>query len=134
MVSAPRKKLVIAIIVLLAAAAVALFARHPVRDAVYFALLSPSDKKMVGEWKSYSIGGVMVTTHRPDHTWTSVGGCLDVTTDGRWSVDGGDIVYTLHLPRVDDWPSPAPVRLPIHELIEANQWVRSKPELNAVQK
>ena len=132
--SAPRKKLIIVVVLLLAAAAVVTFARKPIRNAVCFALLSPTEKKMVGEWKSYSIGGVMVTAHRPDHTWTSVGGCLDVTTNGHWSVDGADIVYTLYLPRVDDWPSPAPVRLPIHDLIDADQWVRSRPELNSVQK
>src|SRR4051794_32907448 len=122
MVNVSRKKLVIAVAALLAAAAVITFARQRIGDAVCFALLSPSEKKMVGVWKSYSIGGVMVTTYHPDHTWTSVGGCLDVTTDGRWRVDGTDIVYTLHLPRVDDWPSPAPVRLPIHDLIDVDQW------------
>lgn len=126
MVKAPRKKLVNVAVVLAAAAAAVTAARQPIRDAVYFTLLSPSEKKLVGEWKGYSIGGVMVTRHRPDHTWTSVGGCLDVTTDGRWRVDGTDIVYTLSLPRVDDWPSPAPVRLPIRDLIEADQWVRSR--------
>ena len=134
MVKEPRKKLVIVTLVLFAAAAAVTVARQPIRDAVYFALLSSSEKKMIGEWKGYSIGGVMVTQHRPDHTWTSVGGCLDGTTEGRWRVDGTDIVYTLHLPRVDDWPSPAPVRLPIHDLIDADQWVRSRPELDSVQK
>ena len=126
MVKAPRKKLVIAALVLFTAATAVSVARQRIRDGVYFALLSPSEKKMVGEWKSYSIGGVMVTTHRPDHTWTSIGGCLDGTSDGRWSVDGADIVYTLDLPRVDDAPSPAPVRLAIRDLIEADQWVRSR--------
>jgi hypothetical protein len=134
MVDASRKKLVIDALVLLTAAAAVPLARQPIRDAVYFALLSPPEKKMVGEWKGYSIGGVIVTTHRPDHTWTSVGGCLDVTTNGRWSVDGEDIVYSLHLPRVDDWPSPAPVRVPVHDLVDLDQWVRSQPELNSVQK
>jgi hypothetical protein len=134
MVSAPRKKLAIAVATLLAAVAVIAFARQPLRDAAYFAFLSPSEKKVVGEWKSWSIGGLIVTTHRPDHTWTSAGGCLDGTSNGRWGVDGTDIVYTLHLPRVDDWPSPAPVRLPIHDLIDADQWVRSRPGLDSVQK
>lgn len=134
MVSAPGKKLVIVIVALLAAAAVVTFARQPLRDAVYYALLSPSEKKVVGEWKSWSIGGLIVTTHHPDHTWTSVGGCLDGISHGRWSVDGADIIHTLDLPRVDDWPSPAPVRVPIHDLVEADQWVRSRPELDSVQK
>src|SRR6266436_5656617 len=94
MVKAPRKKLVIAVVVLGAAVAV-VFAAQPIRDAISFVLLSPTEKKAVGEWKTISIGGPVVTTTHADHTWTSVGVCLDPSPPirGTWRVEGSDIVY-----------------------------------------
>src|SRR5438874_755200 len=123
MKSSRRRKIVIAIIVLLAAAAVIAFARHPIRNAVYFALLSPAEKKAVGEWTSISIGGPVVMTVRPDHTWTSIGGCLepDIPINGRWVVDGSDLVYSIDLPVLDDEPPLQPQRVSIQELIDGNR-------------
>ena len=57
MISLRRRKIVIAIVLLLAAAAMIAFAWHPIRKAVCFALLSPAEKKAVGEWTSISISG-----------------------------------------------------------------------------
>jgi hypothetical protein len=127
MVKAAPQKLVITVLVALAAAAVITFAARPARDAVCFALLSPAEKKVVGEWKTYSIGGEIVTTIRADHTWTSIGGCMvdAPPLNGRWKVGGSDIIYSVDLPVVDDAPPPEPVRVPIQQLIDDDRQVRS---------
>ncbi len=125
MVTAPRKNLVIMVVVLLVAAAVIVFARHPLRNAVSFALLSPTEKKLVGKWQTYSDGGVIVTTLRPDHTWTSVGGWIDAPLNGRWAVDGGEIVYSVDLPPAAGAPPLKPVRRPIQQLIDDDRQVRA---------
>ena len=126
MMSVRRKKLVIAIVVLLAAAAVIAFARQPIRNAVCFAFLSPAEKKAVGEWTSISIGGPVVMTVRPDHTWTSIGGCLepDIPINGRWVVDGSDIIYSVDLPVLDGEPRLQPQRVSIQELIDGDRAAR----------
>ena len=73
MVRTPRKKIVIAALALLAVSAIA-FAAQPIRDAVCFPFLSPTEKKIVGEWQASMLGGVSVTTIHADHRWTSAGG------------------------------------------------------------
>jgi len=94
--------------------------------------LSPAEKKVLGDWKTVSIGGETVTTFRADHTWTSVGGCLDVTLHGRWRVDGSEVVYWLDRPAIDDLPALQPIRQPIQRLIdddrEARRWLAQIPK------
>jgi hypothetical protein len=125
MVRAPRKKFIIAVAVS-TAAALAIFAVHRASDAVRFAFLSATEKKVVGEWKIYSIGGEIVTTIRPDHTWTSIGGCLEPAEpiNGRWRVDGSDIVYTIDQPYLE-FQKIEPWRQPIQQLIDDDRQVRS---------
>ena len=126
MTSVRRKKLIITIVVLLVAAAVIVFAHQPIRNAVCFVFLSPSEKKAVGEWTSISIGGPVVMTLRPDHTWTSIGGCLepDIPINGRWVVDGSDIIYSVDLPVLDGEPPLQPQRVSIQELIDGDRKAR----------
>src|SRR5204863_9179776 len=127
MVKASRKKLIIAAVVLLAAAVVVVFAGDRVREVVYFVRLSPAEKKLVGQWKALAMGGEVVTTIRADHTFTTVGGCLDGASHGRWSVQGSDIVYSFGLPATDGAARSEPVRLPIRKLVdvdrEAREWL-----------
>jgi hypothetical protein len=89
--------------------------------------LSPAEKKVVGEWQTYSIGGVIVNTIRADHTWTSVGGCLPDAgpTRGRWRVEGTDIVYEIDQHQYPDMPKLGPFRQPIQRLIDDDRQVRS---------
>src|SRR6266446_4819438 len=112
MVKAPPKKLVIIVLVALAAAAVITFAARPARQAVCFALLSPAERKVVGEWKTWSIGGEIVNTLRADHTWTSIGGCLPDAgpSHGWWRVEGADIVYEIDQRPYPDMPKLGPFR------------------------
>ena len=126
MVKAQRKK-VAAVVLAPAAAAVIPFAAHPVRDTIQFARLSSSEKKVVGEWKTYSIGGVIVNTLRADHTWTSVGGCLPDAgpTHGWWKVEGTEVVYEIDQREFADMPAIGPFRQPIQQLIADDQQVRS---------
>src|SRR4051812_6745245 len=129
-----RRKIVIAIVVLLAVAAVVASARHPIRMAICYVLLSPAEKQAVGEWTSISIGGPVVMTVRADHTWTSVGGCLepDIPINGHWVVDRSDLVYTPVLPFPDLAPPLDPQRVSIQELIdgnrEAHEWLARNTE------
>jgi hypothetical protein len=89
--------------------------------------LSPAEKRLVGEWKSMSIGGEMVMTIRADHTWTSVGGCLpDVgPVHGRWRVDGNDFIYETDQHQFPDAPKLKPLRVPIQQLVNDDRVVRS---------
>jgi hypothetical protein len=116
MMKARRKKATITTLAVLAAVASITFAAHPIHDAVCFALLSPAEKKLVGEWKS----GTVVNTLRPDHTFTGVGGCLPDAgpTRGRWRVEGTDIVYEIDQQQYPDMPKLGPFRQPIQQLIE----------------
>ena len=125
MVKPSRKKLAIIALAALTAATTISLAARPIRLAVCFALLSPIERKVVGEWKGNAMGGETVTTIRADHTWTSTGGCLEGTSHGRWAVDGADIVYSLDLPAIPDMPDPQPVRMPIQELIDYDRLMRS---------
>jgi hypothetical protein len=127
MVKAPLKRLVIIVLVVLAAAAVITFAVRPARQAVCFALLSPAERKVIGEWKSWSIGGEIVNTLRADHTWTSIGGCLPDAgpSQGWWRVEGADIVYEIHQRPYPDMPKFGPFRQPIQQLIDDDRQVRS---------
>jgi hypothetical protein len=122
---ASRKKLLIASVALVAAAVVVVLAGDRVRDAVSFARLSPAEKKIVGEWKAIAMGGEVVTTIRADHTFTSVGGCLEGTSHGRWRLDGSDVLYSYGPPATETEHEPA--RLPIRRLIdvdrEAREWL-----------
>ncbi len=81
--------------------------------------LSPDEKKVVGEWKTYSIGGEIVKTIRADHTWTSIGGCIEPAepTHGWWRIEGADIVYEIDQRRFSDMPKIGPFRQPIQQLI-----------------
>src|SRR5262249_30280580 len=134
MMNVRRKKLVITIVVLLAVAAVGVFSWQPIRGAVCFVFLSPTEKKAVGEWTYISIGGPVVMTIRPDHTWTSIGGCLkpDIPINGRWVVDGSDLIYSVDLPVLDGEPPLQPQRVPIHDLIDgdrkAHEWLARNKE------
>jgi hypothetical protein len=127
MVSASRKKLVVVAAVLLAAAAVVAFATRPVRDAVRYAFLPAADKKVVGDWQTYSIGGVVVTSIHADHTWTGTGGCLQPppTVRGHWRVDGADVVLAADPDQFGDLTAPAPTRVKIQQLIDDDRQVRS---------
>jgi hypothetical protein len=120
---AQRKKLIIATVAVLAVVASITFAARPIRDAVCFALLSPPEKKLVGEWKS----GTVVNTLRPDHTFTSVGGCLPDAGPGRgwWRVEGTDIVYEIDQCQFPGMPKIPPARQPIQQLIEDDRQTRS---------
>jgi hypothetical protein len=123
MVKASRKRLIIAAVVLLAAAVVVGFAGHRIREAVCFVLLSPAEKKLVGEWKAIAMGGELVTTVRADHTFTSVGGCLEGTFRGRWSIDGSDVVYAYGLPAADGATNRMPMRRLVEVDREAREWL-----------
>jgi hypothetical protein len=126
MMKAPSKKFVIlALVVLLSAACITLGARR-IRDAVSFALLPSADKRVVGEWTNISIGGPVVTTFRADHTWTSIGGCLEPQTpiSGWWKVDGADVIYSVDLPAVDGEPPLQPNRVSIEQLIDGDRKAR----------
>ena len=124
MVKASRKKLIIAAVVLLAAAVVGACAGHRIREGVSFVLLSPAEKKLVGEWKSIAMGGEVVTTLRADHTFTSVGGCLEGTSRGRWSIHGSDLVFSFGLPAADGAAEPEPARMSIPQLVEVDREAR----------
>jgi hypothetical protein len=89
--------------------------------------LSPAEKKIVGEWKTHSIGGEIVTAIHADHTWTSDGGCIDGVPPihGRWRVDGSDIVFYLDSGHTADSSTPAPVRQRIQQIIDDDRQVRS---------
>jgi hypothetical protein len=127
MVKAPPKKLIIIVSVVLAAAAVITFAARPAHQAVCFALLSPAEKKVVGEWKAWSIGGEIGNTLRADHTWTSIGGCLPgaAPSQGWWRVEGADIVYEIDQRRYPEMRKLDPFRQPIQQLIDDDRQVRS---------
>jgi hypothetical protein len=124
---ASRKKLLITFLALVAAAVVVVLAGDRVRDAVSFARLSPAEKKVVGEWKAIAMGGEVVTTIRADHTFTSVGGCLEGTSHGRWRLDGSDVLYSYGPPATDGATEHESARLPIRRLIdvdrEAREWL-----------
>jgi hypothetical protein len=127
MVKAPPKKFVIIGLVALAAAAVITVAARPARQAVCFALLSPAERKVVGEWKTWSVGGEVVNTFRADHTWTSIGGCLPDAgpSHGWWRVVGADVVCEFDERPYPDAPKLGPFRQPIQQLIEDDRQVRS---------
>lgn len=122
-----RKKLVIAILVLLGAV-VGVFSWQPLRSAICFAFLSPTEKKAVGEWTSISIGGPVVMNVRADHTWTSTGGCVqpDIPINGRWMVIGSNLVCSVDLPVLSGVP-PLQWRVSIQGLIDgdrkAHEWL-----------
>jgi hypothetical protein len=125
MVKALRKRLIIAAIVLLAGGVAVAFTGDRVREAVSFVLLSPAEKKLVGEWKAIAMGGEVVTTLRADHTFTSAGGCLEGTSRGRWAIDGSDIIYYYgDQPARDAAAELHPFRMPIQRLIEVDREAR----------
>jgi hypothetical protein len=106
------------------------FALQPIRDAVCFPFLSPTEKKVIGQWQAQLIGGVNVTSIHADHRYTSAGGsCFgdDVRPIvGRWWIDGSDVVF-----QADQYQFPAdyhadPHRLAIQQLIDTDREVRSR--------
>jgi hypothetical protein len=127
MVSTSHKKLVLVSVVLVTAAVIA-FAARPIRDAVCFPFLSPSEKKVVGEWQTSMIGGVSVTTIHADHTWTSAGGsCFGdggPYLAGRWRLDGGDLVFSYYPGQFGDLPAPSPSRRSVQQLMEWDRETR----------
>ena len=114
-------------VVLITAAAIT-FPAQRIRDAVCFPFLSPTEKKVVGEWHAQLIGGLNVTTIHADHTWTSVGGsCFgdDVRPIvGRWSVDGSDVVFSVDSRQFGDGPALKPRRCSIQQLIDGDRKTR----------
>src|SRR3954453_9651645 len=125
----PTRKKVTATVVALLAIAGGTFAIPPVRHAIRFALLSPAEKRIVGEWWSYSIGGVVVERVRADHAWESEGGCIDPSPilRGRWRVDGSDLVVEPDRTQFGDSPADVPLsfRQPIKQIIDTDRQVRS---------
>ena len=112
------------------AAAFVSFALQPIRDAVCFPFLAPTEKKVIGEWRAQMIGGVNVTTIHADHRWTSVGGsCFgdDVRPIvGRWRIDGSDVVFQADQYQFPADYHPDPQRLAIQELIDTDRKVRGR--------
>ena len=133
MVRAPRKRVVIGVVVLVAAVSAA-FARHPIADAICFPFLSTAERKVIGKWQAEMIGGTNVTTVRADHTWSSVGGsCLgddDRPIVGRWKVDGSDLVLSFESRQFGDYPAPDPKRLSIQRMIEGDRRARVSASQN----
>src|ERR1051325_5847807 len=127
MVKASRKKLVIALVVLVAVAT-AVFAIHPIRDAICIVFLSPAEKKVVGEWQASMLGGVSVMTIHADHTWSSAGGsCFGDGGPylvGRWRLDGADVVFSFASGQFGDLPAPPPRRCSIQQLMDEDRQTR----------
>ena len=115
------------VVLLMTAVAIA-FPAQTIRDAVCFPFLSPTEKKIVGEWQAQLIGGLNVTAIHADHTWTSVGGsCFgdDVRPIvGRWRVDGSDVVLSFDSRQFGAWPAPDPRRYSIQQLIDRDRETR----------
>ena|SRR5207248_698035 len=125
MVSARHKK-GLATLGVLATAALVAVAAYPIRDAVRFARLSPTERKLVREWKAYTICGVVTFTVRPDHTWTATGTDDDSPPlHGHWRVEGDDILSEVDPGQFQVLPLPPPSRAPMSELVEADRIVRS---------
>jgi hypothetical protein len=128
-VSKRCKKLVVTLAVLATAALIAV-AAHPIREAVCFASLSPTEKKVVREWKAYTICGIVRTTYRSDHTWTATG--PDDGTGrplrGHWRVQGDDIVSEVDAGQFEVLAPPPPRQFPIAELSEMDGIARAIPE------
>jgi|SRR5215212_5291747 len=124
MLKPPRKTLVIGLGMFIAAVT-AVFAFHPIRDAIGFPFLSPAEKQVIGKWRAQMIGGINVTTIHADHTWSSVGGsCLGDDFEpivGRWRVDGSDIVFSLDAHQFGDLATPDPSRCSIQQLIDGDR-------------
>jgi hypothetical protein len=129
MVRAPRKKIVIAALALLAVSAIA-FAAQPIRDAVCFPFLSPTEKKIVGEWRASMLGGVSFTTIHADHRWTSAGGsCFGdggPHLSGRWRLDGADLIFSFTPSQFGDLSAPSPWRCSVQQLIDDDRQTRLK--------
>ena len=127
MVTAPRKKIVIATLALLAVAAIA-FGAQPIRDALCFPFLSATEKKIVGQWQASMLGGVSVTTIHADHRWTSAGGsCFGdggPYLSGRWRLDGADLVFSFTPGQFGNLPAPSPTRRSVQQLIDDDRQTR----------
>ena len=128
MVKASRKELVfLSAVVLLTAAAVA-FPAQRIRDAICFQFLSPTERKVVGEWQASMIGGVSVTKIHADHTWTSEdGSCFGDDMPpivGHWRLDSSDVVFSFDSHQFGGWPAPDPKRCSIQRLIDEDQQTR----------
>lgn len=110
------------------AAAFVSFALPLIRDTVCYPFLSPTEKKVVGEWRAELIGGTNVTTIHADHRWTSVGGsCFgdDVRPIvGHWRIDGSDVVFQADQYQFSADYHPDPRRVAIQKLIETDREVR----------
>lgn len=99
--TARPKKLVVALVILASTAVVA-FAAYRVREAVLFAHLSDSEKKVIGVWTWTSIDAVGRMKIRPDHRlvmWFIESKRDEDRPDarsvihGRWRVEGTEFTY-----------------------------------------
>jgi hypothetical protein len=131
MVRARQKKIVVTLVGVAAVVTIAL-AAHPIRDAVRFARLPATEKKVVGEWKTYTICGIVSTRFGADHTWTATGPDKD---DGRplrghWRVVGNDIVSEVDDGQFEILSPPPPRQFPIAELSEGDAMVRALSDQN----
>jgi hypothetical protein len=128
MVRASRKKVVIGLVIFIAAA-VAVVALHPVRDVICLPFLSAAEKRVVGTWHAHMIGGVNVTTIHADHTWSSVGGsCLGddfAPITGHWRLAGSEIIFSLDPHQFGDLPTPDSHRYAIEQLIDGDRQTRA---------
>jgi hypothetical protein len=103
MLTARHKKIVGVMVGLVSAAVIALAVR-PVRDALYFARLSPTEKKVVGTWNWGTMDATEYVIVRPDHSYAFVSDFnskeLELVCSGHWRVEGDDIVIDCTTPTI----------------------------------
>ena len=109
MLKATRHKKLLLILALLAGSAVAGYATYRIRDAVLFARLSDSEKKVIGVWTWSSIDATGYMRIRANHRFDEWFDESKSVTHGRWSIEGADFVY-IHEPALSealrDWKPP----------------------------
>jgi hypothetical protein len=80
------------------------------------------------------MGGEVVTIIRADHTYTTHGGCLEGAFDGRWRVDGSDIIYySADRPSVEALGDSVVFRMPIQKLLGLDREERVFQAQNATE-
>jgi hypothetical protein len=99
-----RHKKIAGVIVAIASAAVIALAVRPVRDAVCFARLSPTEKKVVGTWNWGTMDATEYVIVRPDHSYAFVSDFnskeLILSCSGHWRIEGDDIVIDCTTPTI----------------------------------
>lgn len=102
MLSVARNKQFLVALVMLAASAGVGFAVYHVREAVRFARLSDTEKKVIGVWEwttMHAIGRMRIrASHRFDEWFIESERDEDhpesrLVTHGRWSIEGAEFVY-----------------------------------------